>query len=389
MATGIITNKQNGDPLPYVNIALIGKNKGTASNAEGRFSFTMANDDMSDTVQFSCIGYHTLQIPVDQFTNSHHIIQLSPSFISLQEIVIRNVNPTRLINDVLLKQHLNYPSQPFMQKYYYREAIKRKEKLLNFSEAILETYKTGYKPYALKDQIHLIKGRYANTSSKTDTISLKLKAGIQTILDLDVIKYGISFLQEEYLQNYTYSLIDMVIDKERLYYQIAFEPTITTNNYIPYKGDLLIDIKNMGIRRVRFNIPHEILPDAATYFIYRDNPRLKLKVLEAQYEINYQLINNKYYLQSVLLGTKFKIRIKPNWTSDIYQLATQAEVISTDTINVSPIPRKHRQNTNVILSDEIELNKTNYWEEYNYIKPEVTFEEVINKSKVAGSLYPL
>lgn len=384
--SGVIYDKLNHSPLPFVSIAVLGKTQGTTSNADGRFAFQFSEQELNDTIQFSFIGYRPQQKPIISCIGQPQEIRLRPSVISLQEVIIRSANPTQLVEAAISRERDNYSVEPFMQKCYYREIIKRDEKILNFSEAILEIYKSGYHTYG-KDQIHLLKGRHA-IIEKTDTVSIKLKAGLQSVLDLDLIKNKISFLQKNCLMNYTFILNDMVVDRNRLYYQIMFKPTTITTDYIPYAGELLIDSENMAIRRICFNIPKEELSKAASYFVYKSSSRLKLKVQAANYEINYQLLNNRYYFQSVKLNTNFKIRIKPNWQGRSYQLSTEAYVVNTDTVNVAPIARKQLHKTGMILTEQKELFANSYWDGYNFITPEAGFEKVIHNSAKSGLLYP-
>lgn len=59
--SGTIT-EANGAPIPFVNVQLIGTNKGTLSNEEGKYSLTIPNS--SGVLKFSVLGYETQNVPV-------------------------------------------------------------------------------------------------------------------------------------------------------------------------------------------------------------------------------------------------------------------------------------------------------------------------------------
>ncbi|HEY4322755.1 MAG TPA: carboxypeptidase-like regulatory domain-containing protein [Mucilaginibacter sp.] len=57
---GVVTDDENGKPVPYVSIGIINKLSGTVSNADGEFKINLdikVSDD--DTLKFSSIGYQS------------------------------------------------------------------------------------------------------------------------------------------------------------------------------------------------------------------------------------------------------------------------------------------------------------------------------------------
>lgn len=60
--TGIITDAGTGDPLPGVNILVIGTSTGTATDINGHYSLQV--ESLQDTLRFSFIGYKTKKVPI-------------------------------------------------------------------------------------------------------------------------------------------------------------------------------------------------------------------------------------------------------------------------------------------------------------------------------------
>jgi hypothetical protein len=87
---GIVTNKKTGQPIPYVNIGVVGRNIGTVSDANGHYTLAVDTALDSDTLKASCIGYASYSVKVSQFRHQKgNDLQLEERIIELKEVVIR------------------------------------------------------------------------------------------------------------------------------------------------------------------------------------------------------------------------------------------------------------------------------------------------------------
>ncbi len=82
--TGIVTNLEDGAPLPGVNIIEKGTNNGTVTNVEGNYRIRVS--DESAVLIFSSIGYTSEEIPVNG--QSQIDVALAESIESLSEVVV-------------------------------------------------------------------------------------------------------------------------------------------------------------------------------------------------------------------------------------------------------------------------------------------------------------
>ncbi len=82
--TGTVTDLDNGDPLPGVNILAKGTNTGTVTDIEGSYRLTVS--DEITVLIFSSIGYLTEEVEIGNQTQVN--IALSPDIQSLQEVVV-------------------------------------------------------------------------------------------------------------------------------------------------------------------------------------------------------------------------------------------------------------------------------------------------------------
>lgn len=92
-AKGIIKDAETDKPIPYVNIGIVKKNKGTVSNPEGEFEFEIPSDLENDTLRLSSIGYQSKSVLVKDFIANlkvNSVIKLSPEVTELEEVVVTN-----------------------------------------------------------------------------------------------------------------------------------------------------------------------------------------------------------------------------------------------------------------------------------------------------------
>jgi hypothetical protein len=61
--SGKVTDAQTGEPLPGVNILVVGTSTGAATDGKGHYSVSVPS--LQDTLRFSFIGYGTKTIPIN------------------------------------------------------------------------------------------------------------------------------------------------------------------------------------------------------------------------------------------------------------------------------------------------------------------------------------
>lgn len=55
--SGVVIDKVNKQPIPFVSIGIIGKSVGTLSSEKGEFDFTFFENQKNDSVKIATIGY--------------------------------------------------------------------------------------------------------------------------------------------------------------------------------------------------------------------------------------------------------------------------------------------------------------------------------------------
>jgi len=92
-ADGIINNIETNKPVPYVNIGILNRDKGTVSTENGKFTLEIPNEFINDTIKISSIGYETKIYIAKEFIKvlkENKTITISEKVIELNEVVVSN-----------------------------------------------------------------------------------------------------------------------------------------------------------------------------------------------------------------------------------------------------------------------------------------------------------
>jgi hypothetical protein len=375
---GRVLDKSDRQPLPYSSIYLSGKAIGTVTNDNGQFQLKLQSRYLADTIIVSSIGYKRIKAPVSTFLNEEKDYLLKPDVVSIQEVIIRKINPVNLLQSATEAVDENYPGKPVILNSFYREMIKKGSRYMMVSEAILENYKPGYNKAAASDQVKILKGRKSQDPGTKDTVILKLKAGLNTMLQLDVVKNMPGFLTGEYTQDYDYKMSDIVVDNGREQYAIEFSPKKGSDN-IFYKGRILLDVRNLAFTWIEFNVDPEKLDMATKTFIVKKPAYMKVKVLKANYKIAFRQTGNKYYLHMIECETEFRIRDRHQISGSVFHTGLEMAVTEIDTINAARFRFRETARLNEFFTDQLGEYDETFWGEYNFISPEESLAEALVK----------
>lgn len=90
---GIIKNNQTNEPISYVNIGILNRDKGTVSNEKGEFTLEIPNEFINDTIKISSIGYESKILIAKEFIQTlkeNKTLTLSEKIIELNEVIVSN-----------------------------------------------------------------------------------------------------------------------------------------------------------------------------------------------------------------------------------------------------------------------------------------------------------
>jgi hypothetical protein len=246
------------------------------------------------------------------------------------------------------------------------------------SEAILEIYRSGFNEEYPLDQVRLIKGRKNVDIQNTDTVSLKLKAGIQTSLILDIVRNKPEFFNEEFFNYYTYDMTDIILDEGQYTYVITFKQHSYTEPP-HYEGKIFIDMESLAIRAFEFHINPETINKAAKYLVIHKPRNLDVIPVSAEYYVKYRNEKDKLYLNYILSDNVFRIRKKNQLFSRTFETLTEMAVTNTQTVNVTRFRIKEITDIDDLFVDQVGGYDESFWGEYNYIQPDEPLEEALKR----------
>lgn len=145
------------DPIPYAAVGIPSKYIGTSTNDEGQFSLKLKQDNLSDTLEISSIGYKTYKIKIQDFISQKiSDIKLEEEVTSLDAVVI--VNPADLVKDALKKLRKTTLSSKHQIDMLYRRSSVENGKTRFMVEHYLNL--VDYGPTDIKiDQIGIAEAR--------------------------------------------------------------------------------------------------------------------------------------------------------------------------------------------------------------------------------------
>lgn len=374
---GIVFDERKSEPLPYCNIAVMGSTVGTMSNLDGKFSLKIPESFHSDTLRFSCIGYHTYSLPIAQIANTDTEIVLKRQTIQLKTIDVIHYNPHQVLDSFFYRIKYNYEDRYVLFTTYYREVIKQNNAYTDVSEAILEVMKSPYDNLYLNDHVKFVKGRKSSSVAPFSDVKLKLKGGPYYITQLDVVKVQGSFFDPEYRYLYKYSFQKSVLLNDRETIVIEFQP-LTTMRDILYKGKFFIDRKTWALSRIEFEFTKEGLREARNMLIEKEPRKMKAIPTELSYIVEYQEMNGKWYFRSA--RSEFEIKINDRQKKQRTRFNSISEILTThiEKGDLQQFSRRDIFKPNEFITEKIDSIDFNFWKNYNVIEPE---EDLVNALK--------
>jgi len=375
---GRIFDKLSDEPIAFATVGIPDAAIGTVTNLNGEFRFRFPDSLRNTTLQFAHIGYQPFEINAGLLAGTHQRLSLEPKVISLQEVVVRIVNPIKAIEEMLKNRKNNYANDPVYHTSFYREGIENRKGVVSLSEAVFQIYKTPYFQPHQTDQVKLLKMRRISNSNEKDTVITKFKSGIKASLQLDLIKNLPDFLHREEMVVYDYAHADIRLIDNRLANVITFEQKKGIQAPL-YKGELYIDTENSALLSATFEINPSYIEEATPLFVEKKSRSLHIAVQSVRYTVSYKESNGVYYINHIRGDLRFRIRKKRRLFSTTAHTWFEMVVGKTETKNAVRFDREERLPTHTVFAEtRFEYDK-DFWENFNFILPEESLNNSLNK----------
>jgi hypothetical protein len=379
--TGVIVDDESSEPLPFATIGLKNKGKGTVTNNNGEFGLKITPDLFSDTISVSYLGYIRSEIPVRQAFHDGLSIPMKREYISIPEIIIKNQIPQEIIYKTISAIRHNYSDNPVLMTGFYREGVMKKRELQNYSEAIVRIYKSSYTSSLLGDQMKMYKSRKIENIKRSDTLAIRLKAGLSTCLELDGIKKIFDFLSRETMPDYRYRLADIVSYDDESAYQIEFEQREDIDQPL-YKGVVYINTTDYAVLSAEFELNQALIHKMKESFIYNSSKGFNTWPVSVKYSVSYRKINNVYYLNHVRGDMIFSSKQKKKLFSSQFLVFFELAITDIELKNVKRFEREELAPIHSVLSKTITNYDPDFWGNQDFLRPEDNLLKALKNMKV-------
>lgn len=389
---GLLCDKYTNKPIPFATVSIREGAIGCVTNQGGEFRLRLPDSLRQSPVSFSHLGYQPLEMCGALLAERYSMLALEPKVISLQEVVVRIVNPLRLLREMQEKRKQNYSQEPVYMTSFYREGIEQKNRFVSLTEGVFKIHKTSYANNQNgADQVKLLKMRRISNNQRRDTVIAKMKSGINASILLDIMKNMPDFLMPESEKNYPYAFAhsDITVIDNRMANVISFEQ----RNFITtplYKGNLYIDSENSALLRAEFELHPKYVKEAAGMLVEKKSRNLKITPQKVSYTVTYKPWNNIYYINHIRGDLHFKLKRKKQlFGSTPLHVWFEMVICKTDTVNVNRFARKETLSTRTIFAETKFSYDEKFWEDFNIIPSEKELNEAISKisSKIEETGY--
>lgn len=377
---GRVLDQVSGSPLPYAAVGLPEMGLGIPTNNDGFFQLRLPLEMIEQELRISHLGYKSQAIPLRLLVDNQVDILMETDYISMQEVIIRYYDPKALMAQALERRLDNYPNHPAYLLSFYREGVQRNEKFLSYSEAIFRVFKAPYQNSFAQDQVMLLKARNITNVDRSDTLVLKLKGGVQSALELDIMKQIPDFLDPEFIGDYEFTSADLMYRNGRSVFAIEFKPDPNVDEPL-FSGMIYLDKEDLAVIEADFEIDKKHINRLQNRFLTKRNPNYISRIESASYSINYQHYNGRYYLNHLRGEIKLRLRKKGSLFSNRYSAFIEMAVGRIEEENVTRFNRREVLEPRVVFVDQGYLYDESFWGEYNFITPETKISEALSQIK--------
>ena len=380
---GHVYDNENKSPVPFAAVGIAEENIGTVTNYDGFFALKIPVSLVGTSLVVSHLGYMSQRIPVPLLDGQEVDLCLDRRVISIQEVIIRYIDPKSIIEQAMDQRKVNYAADPVYLTTFYREGVQKNDTYISYSEAVFKVYKTPYDAGEYSDQVKLLKSRKIENEDPRDTVFVKLKAGVESALRLDIVRCIPGFLDLTQPVGYTYIYSGLVSYNARDAYAVTFVQIPGLDEAL-YTGTVYIDKEDFAILGADFEINPEYIDRAAEDLVLKKSLGLIVKLEKVNYSVSFMPFNGTYYLNHVRCDIRLKTRLRNHLSSDHFYTFLELASCHIDTAGVARFPKQEMLKPGVVFSDQPYRPNDAFWGGFNVITPEEGLSGAL--SKIIGKI---
>jgi len=377
---GKVTDRKSHEPIQYANISLVNKPIGTISNTDGDYVLKLNEKFRNDTVAFSCLGYATKKVRLNN-SGIMDLIELDPISVKIKEVKVTAITPDEILKKIIENIPVNYPAESILMTSFYRETIKQDDNYINVSEAVMEILKSPYTNDLRDDKVRMIKGRKSPGVKTFKWINFKLQGGPYTITKLDIVKTNETFLNQEFRSYYKYDIRDVIWFKSHPAFVLRFKP-YKTIGFPCFSGELIVDRESFAIMHASFTYGRPALNLVGKSMIRKKPNGVSVRPVSVEYIVDYSLYDGKWFLNTASSSVEFRVRSQEDQVNTSYSSLSELLVTDLKRSNLRRFPKDEEFTFKDIFSETISGYDENFWENYNIIKPDEDLKNAIKNFRI-------
>jgi hypothetical protein len=263
---------------------------------------------------------------------------------------------------------------------FYRETIKKRNRNVSLTEAIVDLYKQSYSSNS-RDVMKLNKARKSTDYKRLDTLAFKLQGGPFSTLYLDIMKYPEYIFDEETIEDYKYTFDQPTTINNKPVYVVNFVKK-SGDNSLSYSGKFYVDAKSYALAGANYTLNVEDRKRASEVFVKKKPRDVVAYPTEASYKVSYQEKDGKWYYSYSSVNLTFKVNKRRKLFNSVYTVSSEMAITDWETTNPSENKDllKDRLRPSIIIADAISgFSDPDFWGAYNLIEPDKSIESAIDK----------
>jgi hypothetical protein len=378
---GIVIDSDSQNPLESVNITVKNSNISTFTNTEGEFVLKVPESNQGTMIVLSLLGYEVKEISLNVLSKEDSKISMSLKAIELPQVNVTEFKSAEaLVVKMFESKSKNYLDQPVLMTAFYRETIKKRNRNVSLTEAVVDLYKQSYQNRS-RDVMKLHKARKSTDYKALDTLAFKLQGGPFSTLYLDIMKYPEFIFSDESIKNYNYTFDQPTTVNNKLVYVVNFVKKLD-NNTLGFYGKLYIDANSLALTSATYALNIEDKVSAADFFVKKKPSDVITYPTETSYKVNYQEKEGKWYYSYASVNLTFKVNKKRKLFNSVYSISSEMAITDWELTSSSENKDllKDRLRPSMIISDEVSgFSDLDFWGAYNLIEPDKSIESAIDK----------
>lgn len=376
---GKVVKKNSNKPLEAVSLSLSNKNIGTVTNRDGRFVLKVPNEYLGERLVVNLLGYNPYSVKLSDLPKKEIVVELVQVVTQLSEVSISAYKDARVLVERVFKNKLdNFEKRSVNMTAFYRETIKRRNRNVSLTEAVLDISKQSYSAIS-RDKIEIRKARKSTDYKKLDTLSVKLQGGPFSAIYMDVMKYP-EYIFDENFGNYKFTFREPTTINNKNVYVVNFKPINSALN-IFYTGELYIDVQSLALVSAEYKMDLSNKKRTKNLLVRKKPRSIIVYPVEANYKVDYNYSDGKWYYGYSKMYLKFKVNKKRSLFNKVYSLSSEMAITDWEiATSENKLEMDNRLKPSVIIADAISgFSDPDFWGQYNLIEPDKSIESAIRK----------